>query len=1523
MKKMLHKIFSILLAACFILSAVPAPAAAAEIPANTTTNGYYEGNDWVEDGNGSVEHTIDGTKVTLSKTAAPVEGQENTFDITLKVETSTTTSVETTSGAVVLVIDTSGSMAYCSECGTDSIHDIRCPYFLSSFWGDDVTRLDAAQDAAYTFLQTYAGTDANASRMLAIVSFGFGSEVKLNWANVAGGKGQNSFDAAVNAIYGLPANGGTYLEAGLKSAEDLMGQSTVAGIASKSVIALTDGAPTKSHSDGNGSYGSDAINTDTANQAASLRAKATLYTIGFGVSNQRTHSGGLYVNDFLRDNVASSGKAYTAENRDDLFAAFSAITKDITSGLSGEGWTATDPMADMITVVGGTGENFSGSNGTYTWKLDKAETVTDGNTTTYTYTYTYRVTLNVQGESFEEGKFFPTNEPTYLNVDGEKYAFPVPGVTGVLPRTDISVTKKWEDNNNQDGMRATSVEVKLQKKVNDVWTDVEGATATLNADNSWTHKWDGKAFDLIAKSKNQVHEYQVVETEVPDGYTPTPGTADNDFTVTNTHEIIKTSVTVTKVWADNNNQDGIRPESIEVELLANGNSIGKTATLSGEGNEWTYTFEGLDMYANGQKIEYKVKELTKIDDYESAYSDDGLIVTNTHVPELIDVSGTKTWADENDRDGIRPDSITVYLMNGETEVANQVVTPDENGNWTYTFKNVPKYQAGQVIDYTVKEAEVPDYKPTYDGMNIKNSHTPELTDVEFTKIWVDNSDQDGKRPETITVQLMNGNEIVATKTFEVTEDDTQTYKFEGVYKYANGDPITYTVKEVNVDVNYDAENEGLTITNKHEIEKTSVKVTKVWDDAENQDGKRPTEITVQLLANGEPTNVTAKVTGTGDKWTYEFKDLDKYADGQEIAYTVAEQLDKDSVYKQTGFTGDAATGFTITNSYTPELIDISGEKTWVDNDNAYNTRPESITITLKGGEEEQTLTVTAKDGWKWSFTDLPKYAKGQVGQEIAYTIVEEAVADYNTEYDGYNVINTLAPGETSVTVTKKWEDNNDQDGIRPNEVKILLLADGEETGDTLILTKNNWTDAFTNLPMYKDGKEIVYDVREVPVEVEGYTFKAKSGDMKEGFVITNGYTVKTVNIEGTKTWDDNNDKNLSRPDSIVVRLLANGTEVDKKTVTADDNWSYEFTGKPMNENGKPIAYTVSEDPVDDYSATYNGYNITNTYSPRTINIQVTKAWNDANDQDGKRPEKITVKLQADILDVEETLTLTAEDNWTGSFTNLVKYSDGKEVKYSIVEEKVEGYETVSITGDQSKGFTITNTHEPEVIKQIAGKKTWNDANNQDGKRPESITVKLLANGQVVDTQVVSEKESWIYSFENLPKFEAGEEIIYTVVENEVPGYSATYSKDNYNITNSYTPETINIKVSKSWVDSNDADGIRPTKVTIYLYANGEKTGDKLVLTKDEKWTGSFTDLPKYEDGKEIKYTIAEKDVKGYNAVIKGSAGNGFTVTNSHNSIPKTGDERTPILWIAMMLLAIIVVFFASRPFFYKKGKYSR
>ena len=323
-----------------------------------------------------------------------------------------------------------------------------------------------------------------------------------------------------------------------------------------------------------------------------------------------------------------------------------------------------------------------------------------------------------------------------------------------------------------------------------------------------------------------------------------------------------------------------------------------------------------------------------------------------------------------------------------------------------------------------------------------------------------------------------------------------------------------------------------------------------------------------------------------------------------------------------------------------------------------------------------------------------------------------------------------------------------------------------------------------------DGKGTIYGllkddyiIRETSAP-SGYTLakdvtvSADSFDSKGATAtITDKKAVTTVS--GTKTWKDNNDQDGKRPDSIKVNLLANGKVVQSKTVKASDNWKYSFTNLPEFENGKKISYTVTEDAVAGYTSTVDGYNVTNNHTPATVKVSGTKTWNDNNNQDGIRPSSITVNLLANGQQVASK-KVSASDNWQYSFDNLAAYANGQKITYTVTENAVAGYTS---TVD---GYNVTNNHTPATVK-VSGTKTWNDNNNQDGIRPSSITVNLLANGQQVASKKVSASDNWQYSFDNLAAYANGKKITYTVTEDAVAGYTSTV--DGYNITNTHNPTT--------------------------------------------------------------------------------------------------------------------------------------
>ncbi|EUC57966.1 Cna B-type domain-containing protein [Mogibacterium timidum] len=499
--------------------------------------------------------------------------------------------------------------------------------------------------------------------------------------------------------------------------------------------------------------------------------------------------------------------------------------------------------------------------------------------------------------------------------------------------------------------------------------------------------------------------------------------------------------------------------------------------------------------------------------------------------------------------------------------------------------------------------------------------------------------------------------------------------------------------------------------------------------------------------------------------------------------------------------------------------------------------------------------------------------------------------------------------KVNIPVTKIWKDGDNQDGKRPDSIKIQLLADGQEVaGKTLTLTKdNNWTDSFKNLDEYKGDKKINYTIKEVKVE-NGYT-SVTTGSAENGFKVTNTREPEKTKVEGEKTWDDANDQDGKRPNEITVNLLANGKKVKEAKVTKDTNWKYSFTDLDKYKDGQEITYTVTENEVKDYTTKIEGYKITNSYTPGKTSVTVTKSWEDADNQDGKRPSSIKVQLYGNDKKVGEEVTLNEGNSWTHTWAKLPKNAAGIPIKYTVKEVgEVDNY-TTSYGEDSQGNIIITNKHVPEKTK-VEGQKTWSDNDNQDGKRPESITVNLLADGRKVKEVKATAATDWKYSFTDLPKYENGRVIKYTVTENTVDDYNTEI--EGYDIKNSYTPEETSVTVTKRWNDSNDKDRIRPERIKVQLYANGEKKGEAVELKAGSNWSYTWNRLPKKAKGKDIKYTVKEEgSPSGYTVSVDDKDHGNIIITNSHTpkeiTRPKTGDANRFIAYLAVMLISAAAV----------------
>lgn len=600
---MKKRIFALIMAMCLALSLLPASVFAEnESDSDVVYGKYGTGTTWTQDnGIGTIEYkTGDGNTITLSKKATPLG--DNTYRIDLEVKTTqTTTTTPPGAAATVLVIDTSGSMDYCSDCGQENSHADGCKYYNRNWRDNSIkngqTRLAAAKEAAISFLDAYKGDTAGVGRYVSLVSFAGSASVKCDWQDVSTTAGYN---AVVQAIRSLSANGGTNLDAGLSTATNQFTKSAVSGISkdSKNVIALTDGIPTYygNNTSQHGSYGCPDTNKATAASAAKLKESASLYTVCFGAANDRcwtagsTHdwewtpwgaqevkhdTEGPLVGDFLRDSIATSATAdttyaYNAANSAELFKAFKAITTSITTGISSG--TVNDPMGPNISVTSKPDDLKLKDGSTYTWELANGVKSADGSKTTYTYQLSYMVKLDTTGEGFDENAHYPTNGKTTFTSGDKTFEFPVPGVKGTIPSYQVKYEYKGDvptgalaqlpaDETHKMHTDVTvAAEPKLDGYVFSGWTTTDAAVSSdgkfkmpgqnVTLTGSWTirsnlsytvnYYWNGTT-DSVAPSKTvDGQTFGAIVTEKPaaiDGYTAVSADSKNLAIGTGTNEI--------------------------------------------------------------------------------------------------------------------------------------------------------------------------------------------------------------------------------------------------------------------------------------------------------------------------------------------------------------------------------------------------------------------------------------------------------------------------------------------------------------------------------------------------------------------------------------------------------------------------------------------------------------------------------------------------------------------------------------------------------------------------------------------------------------------------------------------------------------------------------------------------------------------------------------------------------------------------------------------------------------------------
>lgn len=695
-------------------------------------------------------------------------------------------------------------------------------------------------------------------------------------------------------------------------------------------------------------------------------------------------------------------------------------------------------------------------------------------------------------ESAEEPSAENENTYTFTNVEA----------------VDFTVTKRWHV---EEQSEIQTVTVQLYRKVEDGPEELVGESISLSDDGSTYTFEDLAKYDPDGK----LYTYYARETpEWGDGY----GVYYSDDTDgTTIRNVGKTAIEVTKIWKDNGNTYGTRPEDLALTLQRKTATANDWETVTdaqqpewtkNNDNTWTCTYTGLPYAdANGNPYTYRVTEAGLVDGmlpanaaagpahadskYAPSYDPaDGIAqegkvqITNT-LQEYIDIPVTKVWVDGGPDAGERPDSITFVLCADGVEVNRHTVPytlasriadllTGGEGEWEYTFTRdsdgdrLPRYDAeGRKILYTVREEPVPD-------------------------------------------------------------------GYKGGQGEAN-DP--------------DDASQGFTVRNE---KVTKLTVTKVWHEVPPE---KQREVVVRLYRYTNDLNAlepvpsiagTSAALNAGNNWTYTFADLPQYEaeTGAKYIYVAREvsiggRPVKDLNYEIT-HTDDVQPDGTFHTVYTTTIAnvgrtDIPVTKTWLDNHNAYGTRPDTLTLTLyrriEGGAEVMVREVTPPaeswkkdaDTWTYTFADLPIADKD--GHPYIYRVAETVPEGYIRSDDpqGDRTLANTLYAQINIPVTKTWVDNSDGWGKRPESVTIALYRQSHLTARELVhaltlkadggfleqvwnaltgRTDDDWTYTFTDLPKYDEyGALYTYTIEETLPP--GYEDRYDVAYDQENFTVTN------------------------------------------------------------------------------------------------------------------------------------------------------------------------------------------------------------------------------------------------------------------------------------------------------------------------------------------------------------------------------------------------------------------------------------
>lgn len=385
-----------------------------------------------------------------------------------------------------------------------------------------------------------------------------------------------------------------------------------------------------------------------------------------------------------------------------------------------------------------------------------------------------------------------------------------------------------------------------------------------------------------------------------------------------------------------------------------------------------------------------------------------------------------------------------------------------------------------------------------------------------------------------------------------------------------------------------------------------------------------------------------------------------------------------------------------------------------------------------------------------------------------------SVNDYHFQnIIGFNVF-------TKLDVIKEWDDNDNEFGLRPDNVSVDLYCDGEPVITNVILdSDNNWRYTFNDLPIYSIDK-LTEPINE------------------------NDYEIKTVleddfDITITKVWPDDY---TNRPSTIYVSIYADGEYLGRVALYRSSGYSRTLTNfAKYGEDGHEINYEITD---TSYPGSLDLVK-SDLYQVKIITVTLIN--------DDLKAEGKSVELQSDGIILGGAI-LEESNDWTYTFYNLdMTDSEGQEINYILCERLdstgvvhianytvkesevpyyISSYENSSsylnpLYPEQTRFFdsdveNITTqvkiTNKLEFVN-LTVSKIWNDKDNLYGKRPNNVTINILENGEIIDSVILNEDNGWKYD-KILPKYNEGKLIDYSVDEVNITYYHYKVEDDGNN-----------------------------------------------------------------------------------------------------------------------------------------------